>query len=91
MCRSGPSATTRNTSRYLLYRQTAPRAQAALQPRPARRAGQRLVLYQRLHGSRPCARLVELEHAYLSARDRFAGGPNGKTPQGDGTARAPLR
>ena len=25
--------------------------------------GQRLELYQRLHGSRPCNRLAELEHA----------------------------
>jgi hypothetical protein len=35
---------------------------------------QRLALYKRLHGSRPCARLAELEHAYLSARDRLSGG-----------------
>jgi hypothetical protein len=35
--------------------------------------GQRLVLYQRLHGSSPSARLAELEHAYVSARDRLAG------------------
>ena len=33
---------------------------------------QRLVLHQRLHGSRPSMRLTELEHAYTSARDRFA-------------------
>lgn len=33
---------------------------------------QRLVLHQRLHGSRPSARLAELEHAYRSARDRLA-------------------
>jgi hypothetical protein len=35
--------------------------------------GQRLVLYQRLHGSGPSARLTELEHAYASARERLAG------------------
>jgi hypothetical protein len=35
--------------------------------------GQRLVLYQRLHGSRPSARLAELEHAYSCARERLAG------------------
>jgi hypothetical protein len=35
--------------------------------------GQRLVLYQRLHGSRPSARLAELEHAYNAARERLAG------------------
>ena len=34
--------------------------------------GQRLELYQRLYGSRPCARLAELEHAYASARARLA-------------------
>jgi hypothetical protein len=34
--------------------------------------GQRLELYQRLYGSRPCARLAELEHAYASARERLA-------------------
>ena len=33
---------------------------------------QRLVLHQRLYGSRPSARLADLEHAYLSARDRLA-------------------
>jgi hypothetical protein len=35
--------------------------------------GQRLELYQRLHGSRPSARLAELQHAYASARGRLAG------------------
>ena len=35
--------------------------------------GQRLVLHQRLHGSRPSARLAELEHAYTAARERLAG------------------
>jgi hypothetical protein len=35
--------------------------------------GQRLELYQRLHGSRPSARLAELEHAYAAARERLAG------------------
>jgi hypothetical protein len=34
---------------------------------------QRLVLYQRLHGSGPSARLTELELAYRKARDRLAG------------------
>ena len=34
--------------------------------------GLRLELHQRLHGSRPCARLAELEHAYSSARQRLA-------------------
>jgi hypothetical protein len=34
---------------------------------------QRLVLYQRLHGSGPSPRLTELEHAYTSARRRLAG------------------
>jgi hypothetical protein len=34
--------------------------------------GQRLVLHQRLHGSRPSARLSELEHAYHAARERLA-------------------
>jgi hypothetical protein len=46
---------------------------------------QRLVLHQRLHGSRPCARLSELEHAYLSARNRLTdasetGGDVGAAP-----------
>jgi hypothetical protein len=35
--------------------------------------GQRLDLHRRLHGSRPCARLAELEHAYDAARTRLAG------------------
>jgi hypothetical protein len=35
--------------------------------------GQRLALYQRLHGSSPCVRLSELEHAYSTARERLAG------------------
>ena len=34
--------------------------------------GQRLELYRRLYGSRPCARLGELEHAYALARERLA-------------------
>ena len=34
--------------------------------------GQRLALYQRLHGSSPCSRLSELEHAYSVARERLA-------------------
>jgi hypothetical protein len=41
---------------------------------------QRLVLHQRLHGSRPSARLAELEHAYLTARDRLAGASSDGTP-----------
>jgi hypothetical protein len=35
--------------------------------------GQRLRLYQRLHGSRPSTRLAELEDAYTAARRRLAG------------------
>jgi hypothetical protein len=35
--------------------------------------GQRLVMYQRLHGSRPSTRLADLEHAYDAARERLAG------------------
>ena len=35
--------------------------------------GQRLRLYQRLHGPGPSARLAELEHAYAQARERLAG------------------
>jgi hypothetical protein len=35
--------------------------------------GQRLRLYQRLHGAGPSARLAELEHAYAQARERLAG------------------
>jgi hypothetical protein len=42
-----------------------------------------------LHGSRPSMRLTELEHAYTSARDRFAGASNGDTPEPDRTARSP--
>ena len=34
--------------------------------------GHRLALYQRKHGSRPCNRLTELEHAYTAARERLA-------------------
>jgi hypothetical protein len=41
---------------------------------------QRLVLYQRLHGSHPSARLTELEHAYDRARERLAGA-TGETPE----------
>jgi hypothetical protein len=33
---------------------------------------QSLDLYRRLHGSAPCSRLAELEHAYVSARNRLA-------------------
>jgi hypothetical protein len=46
--------------------------------------GQRLVLYQRLHGSSPSARLAELEHAYRSARERLASATD-ETPSGTGT------
>jgi len=49
---------------------------------------QRLVLYQRLHGSRPSARLSELEHAYLSARERMAGASDIEPP-GIGASVAP--
>ena len=48
---------------------------------------QRLLLYQRLHGSQPSARLAELEHAYLSARDRLAGASNQQGLARDGSAR----
>ncbi len=41
---------------------------------------QSLVLYRRLHGSAPCARLAELEHAYVSARNRLAGADDDATP-----------
>jgi hypothetical protein len=42
--------------------------------------GQRLELYQRLYGSRPCARLSELEHAYACARERQAGATDPPKP-----------
>jgi hypothetical protein len=48
--------------------------------------GQRLELYQRLHGSGPSARLAELEHAYASARERLAGATE-PTPERGGSAR----
>jgi hypothetical protein len=51
---------------------------------------QRLVLHQRLHGSRPSTRLAELEHAYLSARDRLAEASNQETPLRAARARTPL-
>lgn len=41
---------------------------------------QRLVLYRRLHGSNPCSRLAELEHAYVSARNRLEGASDDATP-----------
>ena len=47
--------------------------------------GQRLELYQRLYGSRPCARLSELEHAYALARERMAGAT--EPPEPDASAR----
>jgi hypothetical protein len=43
--------------------------------------GQRLVLHQRLHGSRPSARLEELEHAYNVARERLAGESDAALPR----------
>jgi len=46
--------------------------------------GQRLELYQRLYGSRPCARLAELEHAYALARERMAGAND--SPPAPGTS-----
>jgi hypothetical protein len=49
---------------------------------------QRLVLYQRLHGSRPSARLSELEHAYLGAQERLAGASD-TDPPGIGASVAP--
>ena len=49
---------------------------------------QRLVLHQRLHGSRPSARLSELEHAYLSAQERLAGAADTGAP-GLGASVAP--
>jgi hypothetical protein len=49
---------------------------------------QRLILHQRLHGSGPSARRAELEHAYLSARDRFAGASNREIPERDGSPRS---
>ena len=49
---------------------------------------QRLLLYQRLHGSQPSARLAELEHAYMSARDRLAGASNQPAPARDRGARS---
>jgi len=48
---------------------------------------QRLVLYQRLHGNRPCIRLAELEHAYRGARDRLAGATD--DPAEPGTSARP--
>jgi hypothetical protein len=50
---------------------------------------QRLVLHQRLHGSQPSTRLSELEHAYFTARERFAGGSNRDTPKPERSARSP--
>jgi hypothetical protein len=41
--------------------------------------GQRLVLYQGLHGSRPSARLAGLEDAYTCARQRLAGAVPART------------
>jgi hypothetical protein len=51
---------------------------------------QRLVLYQRLHGSGPSARLSELEQAYLRARDRLADASNQQARARDTRARPPL-
>jgi hypothetical protein len=50
---------------------------------------QRLVLYQRLHGSSPSNRLTELEHAYSSACERLAGASQ-ETPN-RGTSTRPRR
>jgi hypothetical protein len=41
--------------------------------------GLRLELHQRLHGSRPTARLAELQHAYTAACQRLANA-NDATP-----------
>jgi hypothetical protein len=41
--------------------------------------GQRLVLYQRLHGSRPSARQAEFEDGYTCARQRLAGAVPART------------
>jgi hypothetical protein len=46
---------------------------------------QRLDLYRRLHGSVPCARLSELEHAYVSARNRLEGSSDDGTPAPGGS------
>ena len=51
---------------------------------------QRLVLYQRLHGSGPSARLAELEHAYSSARDRLAGATKDATHERGTSNGSPL-
>jgi hypothetical protein len=48
--------------------------------------GQRLELYQRLYGPRPCARLAELEHAYACARERLADATE-STPEPGASAR----
>jgi hypothetical protein len=48
---------------------------------------QRLVLYQRLHGSQPSARLAELEHAYRIARDRLTRTTGGETTESGTHAR----
>src|SRR3954463_13592466 len=50
--------------------------------------GQRLALYQRLHGSAPSARLAELEHAYTNARKRLDGAA-AQAPSATGTASRP--
>jgi hypothetical protein len=47
---------------------------------------QRLDLYRRLHGSAPCARLAELEHAYVSARNRLSGASDDATSAPGGSA-----
>ena len=49
----------------------------------------RLILYQRLHGSRPTARLDELEHAYRAARKRMADAGAGHVAEPGPTARSP--
>lgn len=51
---------------------------------------QRLVLHQRLHGSRPSTRLAELEEAYFAARDRLVDASNDETPPRAPRNRPPL-
>jgi hypothetical protein len=43
--------------------------------------GNRLAVYRRAHGSRPCIRLTELEAAYMAARTRLAGVAADATPE----------
>jgi hypothetical protein len=50
---------------------------------------QRLLLYQRLHGSGPSSRLAELEHAYDTARERLAAATEETSNRGTGTRSRP--